>query len=137
LYGWLNEPVAVTHRRYGFLLLVAAFPFLVAGLADAVLGSATATGALFGVGAAAAVAGVLVGYPFWLFTMITCQWCLGVWMSAAVTAAATFVVDGVPPYLWALTALAVAAGQSFLHLVEDALSEYVSMMTRQRERGDG
>lgn len=56
----------------------------------------------------------------WLYDLVTCQWCLGVWIAAAVT---TFLavtnrwrtVEAMP------FVLAVAAGQSFIHMAEDIL----------------
>lgn len=66
--------------------------------------------------------------PFrrWLADLLTCQFCLGVWIGfAASTAAAAFAYSGFTARLvaeWFTTGLALAAAQSFLHLLEDRLS---------------
>ena len=59
--------------------------------------------------------------------LLTCQWCLGVWVSFG--AVAVLALGGMQPYdasvlgvaLAVATALALAAAQSALHLVEDLL----------------
>lgn len=67
------------------------------------------------------------GFRLWLLDLLTCQWCLGVWVSFAAVGA--LALGGMPPYdadllgavLAVATALALAATQSFWHLVEDLL----------------
>lgn len=56
----------------------------------------------------------------WVLDMITCQWCLGVWMSAAVTALLATAVAA-PWQVWVLHAAATAAGQSVVHLAEEVV----------------
>lgn len=66
-------------------------------------------------------------FTLWLLDLLTCQWCLGVWVS--IGAVAVLALGGMQPYdasvlgvaLAVATALALAAAQSALHLVEDLL----------------
>lgn len=63
-------------------------------------------------------------FKLWLLDLLTCQWCLGVWVSGATVA--VLAVCGLEPYDWSplgvtlavATALALAAVQSFWHLTE-------------------
>lgn len=77
---------------------------------------------------------VIVGDPstfrLWLFALLSCQWCLGVWVAAAATAA--LIGSGVWPLTGPAPArvvtagivwLAFAAAQSFVHLVEQRLND--------------
>lgn len=59
----------------------------------------------------------------WMLDMVTCQWCLGVWMSAAVTAAlAVFTTNSTAIVAWIAFWFATSGAQSLLHLIEDALT---------------
>lgn len=68
------------------------------------------------------------GFTLWLLDLLTCQWCLGVWVSFG--AVAVLALGGMQPYdasvlgvaLAVATALALAAAQSVVHLVEDLLT---------------
>lgn len=133
-YDWLNRGVTQTQRTVAAGMLISAAAWLFFGALSVVTDRSDAFITLFFVvGAAFTVGAPLVGFRFWLFTLVTCQWCLGVWIAAAVTAVTAFVVDGVPVVVWGLVWMAVAAVQSLLHLIEDALSEYVGAMSRRRE----
>lgn len=63
-------------------------------------------------------------FRLWLLTLLTCQWCLGVWVSFATVGVLAAV--GMDPYdvtprgvtLGVATALGLAAAQSLLHVVE-------------------
>lgn len=61
-----------------------------------------------------------------LVELLTCQWCLGVWVgfvASAVWFTAAHQWDGAMSIIgWLVVALAIAAGQSFLHLLEERLS---------------
>lgn len=67
------------------------------------------------------------GFTLWLYDLLTCQWCLGVWVSFG--AVGVLALAGMQPYdasplgvaLAVATALALAAAQSAVHLVEDLL----------------
>ena len=65
------------------------------------------------------------GFSLWLLDLLTCPWCLGVWVSfggvAVLSAVGALDFDWSPAGVGAATAtaLAVAATQSFWHLVED------------------
>jgi hypothetical protein len=65
------------------------------------------------------------GFTLWLLELLTCPWCLGVWVSfgavAALSAAGTVDYGWSPAGVGAATAtaLAVAAAQSFWHLAEE------------------
>lgn len=67
------------------------------------------------------------GFRLWLLDLLTCQWCLGVWVSFA--AVVVLAVCGMEPYDWSplgvalavVTALAVSAVQSFWHLLEELI----------------
>jgi hypothetical protein len=64
---------------------------------------------------------------WWLAELLGCQWCIGVWVGFGAAAAWFTVADlwtGLESVVaWLAVALAIAAGQSFLHLLEDALSD--------------
>jgi hypothetical protein len=74
------------------------------------------------------------GFKLWLLDLLTCQWCLGVWVSAATVA--TLAVCGFDPYsatplgvaLGGVTALALAAAQSFWHLIEALVEALVDRL---------
>jgi hypothetical protein len=65
------------------------------------------------------------GWRRWLNDLLTCQWCLGIWVAFGVTLAWSLYTDwwtdwtDAVPYV--LVSLALAAAQSFWHLIEDAL----------------
>jgi hypothetical protein len=75
--------------------------------------------------------GFLMRHPnrvtMWALDLLSCQWCLGVWVSFG--AVAVLALAGMPPYdatplgvaLAVVTALALSAAQSAVHLVEDLL----------------
>lgn len=73
------------------------------------------------------VIGALDGGPIrkWCRDLLTCQWCLGVWVAGAVTATWWTIAGLWSGWQsigeWLVVSLAVAAGQSLLHLVEDRL----------------
>lgn len=64
-------------------------------------------------------------FKLWLYELLTCPWCLGVWVSFALTI--TLAVCGMEPYRWTplgvallvVTALACSAVQAFWHLLEN------------------
>lgn len=63
-------------------------------------------------------------FKLWLLDLLTCPWCLGVWVSFALTI--TLAACGMEPYAWTplgvalvvVTALACSAVQAFWHLLE-------------------
>ena len=65
------------------------------------------------------------GFTLWLLDLLTCPWCLGVWVSfggvVALSAVGAVGFDWSPAGVGAATAtaLAVAAAQSFWHLAEE------------------
>ena len=75
--------------------------------------------------------GVLMRHPnrftMWLVDLLSCQWCLGVWVSALAVAAlvaadlADFGSGGSAVVAALVTVLALAAAQSLWHVIEDAL----------------
>lgn len=62
----------------------------------------------------------------WLLDLLTCQWCVGIWVSFAVVIGLAAYQS--LPFDWRtvlqvfVVALALAAAQSLLHQIEDALS---------------
>jgi hypothetical protein len=66
-------------------------------------------------------------FRWWLAELLNCQWCLGIWVGFAVAAIWFTAADnwnGAGSAVgWLAVALAIAAGQSFLHLLEDRLSD--------------
>lgn len=71
--------------------------------------------------AAIGLAAATVGYRNWLADMLSCQFCLGLWVSAATVAAVTETVE-TRFVVGAVTVFAVASAQSFLHIAEQALT---------------
>jgi hypothetical protein len=73
-------------------------------------------------------------FKLWLMDLLTCQWCLGIWVSFAAVAA--LALSGLEPYDWSplgvtlavVTALALAAVQSFWHLVEDVVLAVLTLL---------
>lgn len=70
-----------------------------------------------GLGLAAAA----IGCRNWLSDMLSCQFCLGLWVSAATVAAVTETVE-TRFVVGTVTVFAVASAQSFLHIAEQALT---------------
>lgn len=66
-------------------------------------------------------------FRWWLANLLVCQWCLGVWVgfgAAAIWFTAADEWHGIDSIVgWLGVSLAIAAGQSFLHLLEDRLSD--------------
>lgn len=75
----------------------------------------------------AGLLGALIGCRNWLSELLSCQFCLGVWCSAGVVAVVTEVVE-TRFLIGAVTVLAVASAQSFLHLIEFVLVRTVMLM---------
>lgn len=56
----------------------------------------------------------------WATDLLSCQWCLGIWVSFGMTGLAWIVTDWSPDWwTYILTSLAVSAVQSWMHGVED------------------
>lgn len=66
--------------------------------------------------------GHALGFRRWLYRLTVCQWCLGVWVAAAVVGSYA-ILTPIDWWTGVTMWLAVAAGQSFCHLVEDKLTE--------------
>lgn len=73
-------------------------------------------------------------FKLWLVDLLTCSWCLGVWVGLG--AVAVLGACGMEPYDWSplgvalgvATGLALAAAQSFLHLAEAVIEVVIDRL---------
>lgn len=65
----------------------------------------------------------------WVFDLVTCQWCLGVWFAGVLTAALAR-SRGWPVIKWFVWWMGVAGAQSAVHVAEDATTHLVTLLKR-------
>lgn len=126
-HTWLEKGQSLPARETGKALIIGA-----AIVGAALIGPWTDLTAddrvhVFEACVAAGLFGALLGCRNWLRELLSCQFCLGVWVSAGIVAALT---EAVPTRFAVGVALvfAVASAQSFLHLAEFIMVRVVMIL---------